>query len=43
MGGLKCWISLLRFSVLCTVESLSSFVPFLYLDLYVFRDDVLVS
>ena len=34
---------LLRYSILCTVEILSLLFSFLYLDLYVFGDDALIS
>ena len=34
---------LLRYSVLCTVESLSCFISLLYLDIYVLGDDALIS
>ena len=36
-------ISLLWYSVLFTVDSLSLFISFLYLDLYVLGDDALIS
>ena len=43
--GLPVGFLLLQYSVLCTVEFLSfyRFISFLYLDLYVFRDDALIS
>ena len=42
--GLPVGFLLLRYSVLFTVESLSLFFfSFLYLDLYVLRDDALIS
>ena len=34
---------LLRYSVLFTIESLSLLISFLYLNLYVLRDDALIS
>ena len=41
--GLPVGFLLLQYSVLCTVESLSLLYLFLYLDLYVFGDDALIS
>ena len=41
--GLPVGFLLLRYSVLNTVESLSCFISFLYLDLYVLGDDALIS
>ena len=41
--GLPIGFLLLRYSVLCTVESLSLLFLLLYLDLYVFGDDALMS
>ena len=41
--GLPVGFLLLRYSVLFTVESLSLLISFLYLDLYVLRDDALIS
>ena len=41
--GFTCWIFFLWYSVLFTVESLSSLYLFLYLDLYVLGDDALIS
>ena len=33
----------LRYAVVCNVESLYLFISFLYLDLYVLGDDILLS
>ena len=41
--GLPVGFLLLRYSVLCTVESLSCFISFLYLDLHVLGDDAWIS
>ena len=41
--GFTRWISLLRHSVLFTVESLSLLYLLSYLDLYVLGDDALIS
>ena len=41
--GFTCWILLLRYSVLSTVESLSLLYLLLNLDLYVLGDDALIS
>ena len=38
-----CWVFSLQYLVLCTVESLSLLYFFLYLDLYVFGDNALIS
>ena len=41
--GLPVGFLLLRYSVLCTVRPYLCFIAFLYLDLYVFGDDALIS
>ena len=42
--GFTCWVSLLRYSVLFTIESLSLlYLLLLHLDLYVLGDDALIS
>ena len=41
--GFTCWISLVLYSVLFTVESLSLLFSFLYLDVFVLGDDALIS
>ena len=41
--GFTCWILLLQYSVLFTVESLSLLYLLLNLDLYVLGDDELIS
>ena len=40
--GLTVGFLMLRYSVLCTVVSLSCFISFLYLDLNVLGDDALI-
>ena len=38
-----CWLSFAPVFNLCTVESLSFCISFLYLDFYVFGDDALIN